>query len=306
MKLNKQAAERAIRTKIAEPLGLSVIEAAALIVRLVDEKMASAIRKEVVLRGYRPEEFAIFAMGGGGATHAAGYRDEIPRVVIFPYSPVFCAYGSSIMDVMHVYEVSKKMPLIAPVTQQPILNYEVFNQTVQTLMEQAKREMEAEGLPVAKTVLTLELDMLYGGQIHSKRTSTPSLFIHGEDDLWQFYNQFEQEFSEAFSPLVVNLPGGVYIETFVLKAAIPAHVVDMPEQDPATTAIGTLQKGSRLVFWPKINESVDTPLFEQSELKPGHEVVGPAIIESEYTTIVVPPGLHYRVDRYSLGILEKD
>lgn len=305
MKLNKAAAERAIRTKIAEPLGVSVLEAAALIRRLIDDKMASAIRKEVVLRGYRPEEFAIFAMGGGGATHAAGYQGEIPRVVIFPYSPVFCAFGSSIMDVMHFYEKSKKMPFITPITQQPALDFDEFNAIVQELIDQANKEIRAEGLPVDQAVYNLELDMMYGGQINSKRTSTPSLAIRNEEDLWKFYKQFEQEFSEAFSPLVVNLPGGVYIETFVLKASIPVETLEINKKAPATTDVSTAVKGSRLAYWPEIRESVETPVYGEESLQPGHEFSGPAIIESEYTTVVIPPGLRYSIDSYGLGIMER-
>ena len=109
MALDREAAEDAIREQIAEPLGLDVVEAAALIRRIIDDKMASAIRKEVTLRGYRPSEFTLFAFGGGGPTHLAGYMGEIPRAVMFPFSPVFCAYGSSIMDVVHLYERSQRM-----------------------------------------------------------------------------------------------------------------------------------------------------------------------------------------------------
>ena len=57
---------------------LEVIEVASIIRRIVDEHMSSAIHKEVVLRGYRPEEFVLFAFGGGGPTHAAGYHKDIP------------------------------------------------------------------------------------------------------------------------------------------------------------------------------------------------------------------------------------
>jgi N-methylhydantoinase A/acetophenone carboxylase len=306
MKLNKAAAERAIRKKIAEPLGLSVLEAAALIRKVIDEKMASAIRKEVVLRGYRPDDFAIFAMGGAGATHAAGYKGEIPKVVIFPYSPVFCAFGSSIMDVMHVYEISKKMPLIAPITGQPALDYEEFNKTVNDLLEQARKELEAEGLDVSKAVFKLELDMLYGGQINSKRTSTPGLHITSEEDVWRFYKQFEQEFSEAFSPLVVNLPGGVYIESFVLKASVPAQPFELPVLPRAVTGADAALKGSRMAYWPEESREIDTPVYDQSKLQHGHSIQGPALIESEYTTIVVPPGMKYSVDQYGLGIMENE
>ena len=201
--------------RIAEPLGLSTIEAAALIRRLIDEKMASAIRKEVTLRGYRPSEFVVFAIGGAGPTHVAGYMGEIPRAVIFPFSPVFCAYGSSIMDVVHLYEQSQKMVLIAPGTRAPAVDFAAFNAVVDELVEQARKEVVAEGLPWEDAVLSLELDMLYGGQINSKRSSTPGLRLDSEEDVWRFYERFEAEFSEAFSPLVVNLDGGVYILSLI-------------------------------------------------------------------------------------------
>ena len=137
---------RRSRRTIAEPLGVSTVEAAALIRRIIDDKMASAIRKEVTLRGYRPTDFTLFAFGGGGPTHVAGYMGEIPRAVMFPFSPVFCAYGSSIMDVVHLYERSHRMMLLAPLTGQPALDRDAFNALVRELMDEARREVEAEGL----------------------------------------------------------------------------------------------------------------------------------------------------------------
>lgn len=304
MQLDREAAERAIREQIAEPLGLETHVAAALIRRIVDEKMASAIRKEVVLRGYRPTDFALFAFGGGGPTHVAGYMDEIPRAVMFPFSPVFCAYGSSIMDVGHVYEHSRRMTFIEPMTQKPTTDYEGFNHIVADLLAQAKQELAAEGLPVEKAVFSLELDMLYGGQIHSKRTSTPGLNIASEEDVWRFYRQFEQEFSEAFSPLVVNLPGGVYIDTFVLKVAVPGQQLRLEPRAVAGPDPAAAQKGTRRAYWPETGAWVETAVYELTALQPGNRLIGPALIESEYTTAVIPPGKQFRVDEYGLGILE--
>ncbi len=206
---------------------MDVIEVASIIRRIVDEHMASAIRKEVVLRGYRSEEFVLFAFGGGGPTHAAGYRGDIPQTVIFPYSPVFCALGSSIMDIVHVYESSRRMTMIEPFTGKAVVDREAFNSVVRELKEQAEQELLSEGLNPQDVVYVLELDMLYGGLIQPKRTATPGLFLKSEEDVWDFYKRFEQEFSEAFSPLIVNLPGGVYIETFILKAIVPSHKVDL-------------------------------------------------------------------------------
>ncbi len=302
MKLNKDAAERAIR-KIAKPLGMNMVEAAAMMRRIVDENMSSAIRKEVVLRGYRPEEFVLFAFGGGGPTHSAGYHGDIPQTVIFPFSPVFCALGSSIMDIVHVYESSRRMTFIEPYTGRAAVDREAFNAIVRGLKEQAQEELAAEGLDPNDAVYTLELDMLYGGLIHSKRTATPGLFLSSKEDVWAFYKQFEQEFSESFSPLIVNLPGGVYIDTFVLKAIVPSHKVEMIARELHGPDPGAAQKGSRQAYWPAQKGWIETPVYDQERLLPGNELMGPAILESEYTTVVIPPNMTYRVDAYGLGIM---
>jgi N-methylhydantoinase A/acetophenone carboxylase len=304
MKLSRAAAERAIKGKIADPLGIDTVHAAALIRRIVDEKMASAIRKEVVLRGYRPSDFLLFAFGGGGPTHVAGYMDDIPRAAIFPFSPVFSAYGSSVMDVVHVYEHSQRMTLIEPMTQRATTSYDAFNHIVRQLMEQAKHELEAEGLPLDRAGFSLELDMLYGGQIHSKRASTPGLFLENEDDVWRFYKQFEQEFSEAFSPLAVNVPGGVYIDTFVLKVSVPGQQLRLEKRPLQDADSSTALKGQRAAYWPESGEWIETPVYDLPGLQPGNLVRGPALIESEYTTVVLPPSKQLSVDEYGIGIME--
>ncbi|UGS34378.1 hydantoinase/oxoprolinase family protein [Capillimicrobium parvum] len=304
MQLDREAAERAIREQIAEPLGLQTVEAAALIRRIIDDKMASAIRKEVTLRGYRPSDFVIFAFGGGGPTHVAGYSGEIPRAVMFPFSPVFCAYGSSIMDVVHLYERSQRMLLLEPINGAATDDYERFNAMVRDMMEEARREVESEGLDWADATVSLELDMLYGGQINSKRASSPLLFIESEQDVRQVYERFEQEFSEAFSPLAVNVPGGVYIDTFVLRVSIPGQQLDLPRlalegEDPSPA-----QRGTRDVYWPEAGAWQSTPIYELDALRPGNRILGPAIVQASYTTAVIPPGRRFSIDEHGLGILE--
>ena len=304
MQLDRDAAERAIRERIAEPLGMEVVEAAALIRRIIDDKMASAIRKEVTLRGYRPSEFTVFAFGGGGPTHMAGYAGEIPRAVMFPFSPVFCAYGSSIMDVVHLYERSQRMLLLHPLTGAPTTDYERFNAMVRDLVDEARREIESEGLSWEDASVSLELDMLYGGQINSKRASSPLLEIHSEADVRQVYERFEQEFSEAFSPLAVNVPGGVYIDTFVLRVSIPGQDLVLPELELQGEDASAARRGSRDAYWPEAGGWADTPVFELEALQPGNRVLGPAIIQAALTTAVIPPGRRFTIDEHGLGILD--
>jgi N-methylhydantoinase A/acetophenone carboxylase len=146
--------------------------------------------------------------------------------------------------------------------------------------------------------------MLYGGQVNVKRTASPVLYLNGPEDVQAVYDDFEREFSAAFSPLVVNRPGGVYLDNFVLKVTVPTpkpvlpeHPLELPDPSPARI-------GHRPAYWPDAGEHVDTPVYGLELLRPGHLVEGPAVVEGALTTVVVPRGMRYGIDRFGLGILE--
>jgi N-methylhydantoinase A/acetophenone carboxylase len=305
MRLSKLKAERAIREKIAQPLDVSVEVAAALIREVVDDNMASAIKREVHMRGYKPEDFVIFAFGGAGPTHAAGFKADVPKAVIFPASPVFCAMGSSIMDIVHIYEVSKRMVFMEAITETMTIDYGGFNTVVEALIERAQQDLAAEGLPVDKATFSLELDMLYGGQVNLKRMASPSLFIRNPADAQAVYEAFEEEFSAAFSPMVVNKPGGVYLDTFIVKVTVPTDKPAVPEYPKVGPDPSAASNGTRPAYWPETGQYQDTRVFAFDRLEPGNVVMGPAIIEADLTTIVVPPAHRLAIDEHGLGILER-
>ncbi len=305
MRLDKNRSIQAIREKIAKPLGISVEEGALIMRRIVNGNMSSAIMKEVHLRGYSPEDFILFVGGGAGATHAEGFKGDIRKAVMFPFSPVFCAYGSSTMDIMHVYEASKKITLMTPGDQKLTHEFDAFNKTVESLLAQARRDLAADGLNPANAAFVLELDMLYGGQFHVKRALSPRLSIHSTEDVRAVCDAFNKEFSEAFSPFVVNPEGGIFIESFILKAVVSTPKVHLPVlllegRDPSAA-----HKGERQVFWPEARDFRKTSLFAYEQLRPGNVVDGPAIVEGEYTTMVVPPLMRFSIDDRGLGILEE-
>ena len=304
MRLNKNAAIQAIREKIAKPLGMEIEQAAEVIRKIVNGNMASAIMKEVHLRGYSPEDFVLFVGGGAGATHVEGYKADVRKAVIFNFSPVFCAFGSSTMDIMHVYEASKKITLLEPGTQKPTSDYAPFNRTVEGLMEQAKRDLVADGLNPHDATFVLELDMLYGGQFHVKRTLSPRLVLQSTADVHALCTAFEKEFSEAFSPFVVNPEGGVFIESFILKAIVPTPKMELPRLNLEGSDARAARKGERPVYWPDAKTYQPTPIYGYESLRPGNVIEGPAVVEGEYTTLVVPSAMKFSVDERGLGILE--
>ena len=304
MPLSKAKAERAIRDKIAQPLGIEVIEAAALIRRVIDENMAGAIKREVHMRGYHPEDFVLFAFGGAGPTHMAGLRGDVPKAVMFPAAPVFCAMGSSIMDIVHMYEQSRRMVFMAPMTEQIVIDRAAFNSTVDALVAKARQELASEGLDNGDAQFSLELDMLYGGQVNLKRASSPRLRIESDADALAVYDAFEKEFSEAFSPLVVNKPGGVFLDNFVLRVTVPTWKPEVPVYEMQGADPSAAQLGKRKAYWPETKQWVDTPTYQFEQLQSGNVVLGPAVIEAELTTIVVPPEQKFSIEKHGLGILE--
>lgn len=305
IKLHPDLAVRAIKRKIADKLGVSVEEAAMAIRKIADGNMGSAIRKEVFLRGYRADEFLLFSYGGGGPTHVAGYMGDIPKAIVFPFSPVFSAVGESLTDVVHIFEKTNRMLLLEPMTKKVTVDFDSFNRTVEALIDRANSDLMAMGLPLEKASYVLELDMLYGGQINVKRALSPKLFLKSEADALELYQSFEQEFTETFSSLAVNPLGGVIIDNFIVRAVVPVEKGSLPTYRLEKPDADYAKKEARDAFWEEKSGFFKTPIYEYEALRPGNVIEGPAIAEAADTTLVIPPGMMYSVDRHGLGVLEK-
>jgi N-methylhydantoinase A/oxoprolinase/acetone carboxylase beta subunit len=305
IELDRDRAERAIEQKIAQPLGIPVEEAALMIRRIVDGNMGQAIWRETVLKGFDPREFILFAFGGAGPTHCCGYARgaEMDRVVIFPFAPTFCAFGSSTMDIVHLYERSRQLHLLDPATHEYMTNYEDFNETVEGLEELARRDFLGEGYDEDQIEYTLELDMKFGGQLNVKRATSPVLRIGSEEDVVRIRESFEREYAEAYSSLGVNPDAGIEIHDFVLRGRVAQPKSDLPRFTPEGPDPSHARAGSRRAYWGDPGW-VETPVYRQEALRCGNVVAGPALIEAEDTTIVVEPEWTFRVGEYMDGIME--
>jgi N-methylhydantoinase A/oxoprolinase/acetone carboxylase beta subunit len=308
LKLNQRRAERAIRDRVASPLGIDVPEAALLIKRVIDARMGAEIYKETVLKGYDPRDFVIFAAGGAGPVHCCGYAESagMSKVVVFPFSSAFCAYGSSTMDVVHVYERSRRFPLLTAVGGQWLEDYAGFNSVVEGLRELAYRDFAGEGFDPDQVRFALELDMKFGGQLNVKRVASPLERVGSEPDMRALYAAFEREFSEAYSPLGLNPDAGVEIEAFVLKASLPQRHTDRPLAAPRNGGAAPTPTGYRDALFAAEPGWVQTPLYEMERLAPGDQLPGPALIDSDDTTVVVAPGWSCAVDERSGIVLSQD
>ena len=303
MRLNRSNSEKAIKRHIADPLGIDIPEAALLIREVIDDNMASAIRREIHMRGHNPEEFVLFSFGGAGPTHVSGYLEDITLGLIFNQSPVFCAYAQSLLDLIHVYEQTNRMLFMEPVSEQFSTSYEQFNNTVEALIERARQDLSGEGFDPDAAKYVLELDLLYGGQVHEKRVQSPLQAVHSEADMQTIYDAFEKEFAESFSPLVVNKPGGVLLENFVIRALLETGKPPLPRYRLDGPGAGATQTGERDVYWDAETGYSPTPVYAMDSLRPGCLLEGPAVIQADYTTVVVKPGHVFAMESHGLGVI---
>lgn len=302
--LSKDLAVKTIKEKIADPLGITVPEAAWSIKTIVDGTMGNEMFKEVALKGYDPREFVVFAYGGAGPTHCCGYASYLgnAKIYLFPFSPVFCAFGASSMNVMHVYDMARHIVLMKTKGGPLLSEYEEFNAIVAELKKRAIADMKGEGFNDSQIAFEMELGMHYGAQLFTVVVQSPCLLVKDDQDVTAICDAFEKTYAAAYSAMSAYPEGGIEVEVFRLKV-----VAEMPRyQFPVFASGGKSSKhavkATRDVYWD--GGFKKTPIYESGLLKCGNVVEGPAVIEASDTTTVVPAGKQYVVDQYLNAFIE--
>jgi N-methylhydantoinase A len=307
MLLDVDLARKAIKEKIADPLGIDVMEAAYRIRRLVDARMGQEVFNEVALKGHDPRTFVVLACGGAGGAHACGFGPFIgARKIIAPrQSSVFGAYGASTMQIKEVWDKSKSLKLFQWHNQSYLADLESYNSLVRELVDLASRDLKLEGYAESDISFTLELNMRYGSQYNMTKVRTPRLMLENTADVKEICDLFSSRYAEIYSPEATFPSGGINVEGFSLSASVPStFVLPQPEVLAGPQPDKAASLGSRPVYWTPEQGFIETPVFDCRKIKPGNVIAGPAIIESPETTYVVAPGWHYEMDAYFNGIMQ--
>jgi len=289
MKLNKAKAIEAFKGKIADPLGLSVEEAALGAYEIVNAHMADLVRSITVHRGYDPRRCALFAFGGAGPLHAPEYGKEA-MVIVIPYTAsVHSAMGIATSDVVHAYEIAE--PMAVPV------DGKACNAVFERLEKMARQDVLREGFKDEEIVVTRYLDMRYMRQVHEVRTPVPNTNITAEV-LDQVYGEFEELYEKSYGKGSAYKEAGMQIVTFIVygigKIKKPAlSKYELEDEDPSIAL-----KGERLVFTKTEKAFVPVEIYDFGRLKIGNVITGPAIIETPVTTIIVSDYQKATVDGY--------
>ena len=286
MKMDVAAAEAAVKT-VADALGLSLKEAAAGIIDIVNENMFGALRLVSVQQGFDPRDFALIAFGGAGPLHANALGKLMSSwPVISPPSPgVLCAYGDATTRLTD--EASRSL----------VRRYsETSDAEVQGVMDEltasARAAIDDAGVAAADQTVHYEIDVRYHGQgLVLPIVYTADEFKSG--GLEAIAARFDDEHTQLF--------------TFALEAEHEIVTIRAIVQGPETMVeAGVLETGSDDPSDALVKEStvfVDgkdqkAGLYDRGKLKAGNKIVGPAVVtEMDSTTVILPDHVG-EVDQY--------
>jgi N-methylhydantoinase A len=298
--LDAAAAAEALRTHIADPLKMSLRDAAAGIRRIVDMRMADEIRVFAAKRGVDLTAFTLLPFGGAGAVHAAAVADELGmrRILVPPRPGAFSALGLLCTDVVHDYIRSDLKPLdeVTPAHAEAIFR---------ALETKARDEMATEGLDPAQARFVRELDLRYTGQGYELRTPLDGLYTDGltRPSLAAARERFDQRHAQLHGHAAKERPVEVVSYRLRLRVAVPKYE---PRDEPAPASPRPPEPKGRRNLHLDGATAREATLFERDRLDIGAVIDGPAIVEQFDATTVIPPGWRAQVDRRRNLIVEKE
>ncbi len=295
-KLDPFKALAAIKRRAADPFNISEQEAAEAAIKQMTSQCANLAQEFTRAKGIKQKDVTMFAFGGSGGLLCAGIAKAagIGKVYFFPFGAQFCAFGSSCTDILHDYRVLKNLEL-THITDSGIKE---FNNAVQQMIDDAYFDMEGEGFEKAKVLLKLEVIITSEALSSPAEVRWSQLILKGKEDVKSLLNLLHEHSA------TIEEHQEIFIRELRLKAS--CHLVD-PEF-PTFTLVGEnpqkALKGRRTAYFN--GKFHDTPVYDQGLLESGNVVRGFAFIENSHTTILVPTGNRYTVDKYLNGLMEEE
>jgi N-methylhydantoinase A len=289
MKLNKEKAIEAVKSKIADPLGMSVTEAAAGVFAITNAHMSDLIQKMTIGKGYDPRKCVMFAYGGAGPVHAHGYGRAAKLIFVPSTAAIYSAVGALMADIVRTCELGD--PAFAPV------NIDRVNRNFANLEGVVLKKLRAAGFKEGEITVKRNIDLRYGRQVNEVHTPVP-LGVLGTNDLERVYDEFERLYEQLYGQGAAYREGGIQLVTYgvearaaMIKPVLARHKVKTPNPSGAL-------KAKRDVFFSEYKDFVSTNVYDNERLQAGNVISGPAVIETPITSIVIAPDQTGKVDEY--------
>lgn len=292
MQLEVAAAQRAMQTHLAVPLGLSMEACARGVFEVVSQNMLAAMKVHIAERGEDPRKFYLFAFGGAGPAH--GY--ELARalqmrgMIVPPGAGATSAAGLVTAAVSFDFSRSFVTRLDRAEWSEIAAVFDGMAQEGLAVLGEAGVAADAPGVTV-----THAMDLRHKGQGHEVTVTLPGE-IFATRSLAAVAELFFAAHREKYGHAHTHLP--VELITCRTTVAAPPPGVPLRALAGAGSDPEVARKGSRPAYFAEAGGMVDTPVYDRYRLGPGMELRGPAIIEERESTVVCGPSGSMRVDPF--------
>ena len=292
-RLDAAAAESAIERHVAVPLGLTTVDGAYGVSQVVSTAIAEGMRLASVKRGTDPRDFAMLAFGGAAGLHASRVAKQlqIEKVYIPAAAPVLSAFGMLSTDLQYDFSRSHPASLDG-------IDLDTVRSIMSEMETQGKAKLLDQGLKDEDIRVEMSADMRYLDQIYEVTIAIPDLSQQDGPLVTEWASNFHQRYEELFA--YRQFDQEVRLVTLRLSVFGRLPRISPPERQPAGES-RAVQKGRRRAF---LGEWQEAGVYDMVALPPGSEIEGPAILESDFTTILVEPGDRAGVDRYGGIVLQ--
>jgi 5-oxoprolinase (ATP-hydrolysing)/N-methylhydantoinase A len=285
MTLDLEAARRAMAT-VAEPLGLTVEEAAAGIHKVVIEGMAAAARVHLVEKGKDPRNYAMVGFGGAGPAHAAEVARAlgVGELIVPPASGAASALGFLAAPLS--FEIVRSMPVVLAEG----FDAEGVNALLASVEQEASRPLVEAGIRPADVTAERSADMRLVGQMHDISVPLPEGPITAAS-----LAAIREAFDRVYTSRYTKPPEGARIEAINFRVRCLGPVPQLTLNGATGGGDSTAKrKGTRVAWFD--GKAVETPVYDRYALVAGDSFPGPAIIEEREATTVVLPGDTVTID----------
>jgi N-methylhydantoinase A len=291
MRLDAEAAERAIRDKVAAPLGMDVTAAADGILRIAVTAMSYAVKGVTTERGLDVGDFALVAYGGAGPLHALHIARELGiRKVIIPGAPgVFSAFGMLFSDLRYDY-------VRTWFTRLDDAAFDAMERIFGELETEGRAAIASAAVKPERITVKRAADMRYVGQEHAVTVDLPIAVFESEDRA-----AIKRHFDEMHEQRYGTHAAAERAEIVSLRTTVTGVMRKPPQEKVAAgdaAPPAAAHTGRRKVWFGEAGGFIDTPTFARAHLLAGNRIEGPALIEEHASTTVVLPGATAEVDAF--------
>ncbi len=288
--IDAETAERAVGA-LGDKLDLSPDRMAEGITRIAVTRMTGTVKEISVMRGLDPRDFTLFAYGGAGPLHAAAIAEELgmTRIVIPPMPGAFSAYGLLAADTR--YDVTRTR-----LTKLDETDWATIQDIIDPLRARAAERLAEDGFTGDRVRLQVSLEMRYVGQAFELATPMPDHAATVEHIAQAFRDTYEERYGQLDD-------GPVEIVSFRVVGIGLSDRAELPEVK-VDGALGDAEIARRPVIFD--GDARETPIYSRDRLPTGTPLEGPAIVEEDGATTVVPPGFTARQDRYGIMTLTRE